>query len=71
MTTDTTEKGLEALIVAAMTGQAGDGAPVMGGEVRDPQTPYGGAGYVEGDPADYDREHAVDLVKLLEFLNNT
>ncbi|MFI5782701.1 type I restriction endonuclease subunit R [Nocardia sp. NPDC051570] len=26
------------------------------------------AGYAEGDPRDYDREHAVDLIKLLEFL---
>ncbi|TQE99652.1 MAG: type I restriction endonuclease subunit R [Spiribacter salinus] len=29
------------------------------------------AGYVEGDAADYDREHAVDLAKLLEFLATT
>ena len=71
MATDTTEKGLEALIVAAMTGQSRSGQPVAGGEVREPQTPYGAVGYVEGDPNDYDREHAVDLVKLLEFLNNT
>ena len=26
------------------------------------------AGYVKGDPQDYDREHAVDLAKLLQFL---
>ena len=26
------------------------------------------AGYVPGDPQDYDREHAVDLAKLLQFL---
>ena len=44
MTTDTTEMGLESLIVAAFINEAG---------------------YVEGSPNDYDRDHAVDLVKLL------
>ena len=29
------------------------------------------AGYVQGDPQDYDREHAVDLAKLLQFLSAT
>ncbi len=29
------------------------------------------AGYVQGDPKDYDREHAVDLAKLLHFLADT
>ena len=71
MATDTTEKGLEALIVAAMTGQTSLGSPVTGSEVREPQAPYGGAGYVEGDPDDYDREHTVGLNKLQEFLNKT
>ena len=45
--TDTSEKGLESIIVASL--------------VED-------AGYVQGDPQDYDREHAVDLAKLLQFL---
>lgn len=53
MSTDTSEKGLEALIVTTMTDQVTE------------------IGYVEGDPTDYDREHAVDLVKLMEFLNET
>ncbi|WP_022661738.1 type I restriction endonuclease subunit R [Paucidesulfovibrio longus] len=48
--TDTSEKGLESIIVASL--------------VED-------AGYVQGDPQDYDREHAVDLVKLLQFLAAT
>lgn len=30
-----------------------------------------GAGYVAGDPADFDRDHAVDLVKLIDFLRAT
>ncbi|MFE8033534.1 type I restriction endonuclease subunit R, partial [Thiohalocapsa marina] len=29
------------------------------------------AGYVQGDPQDYDREHAVDRAKLLQFLSAT
>lgn len=29
------------------------------------------AGYVQGDPKDYDREHAIDLAKLLEFVKAT
>lgn len=47
MTTDTTEKGLESIIVAFLVKEAG---------------------YVQGDPQDYDREHAVDLARLLQFL---
>ena len=48
--TDTTEKGLEALIVRSL--------------IED-------AGYLPGDPADYDREHGVDLPHLLAFLRTT
>ncbi|WP_448873233.1 type I restriction endonuclease subunit R [Desulfobulbus propionicus] len=48
--TDTSEKGLESLIVASLVTEAG---------------------YVQGDPKDYDREHAVDLAQLLHFLANT
>ncbi|MCI0437748.1 MAG: hypothetical protein L0177_01295, partial [Chloroflexi bacterium] len=43
----------------------------MGNAVREPGAPYGGAGYVQGDPADYDRDHAVDIAKLLAFLQAT
>jgi type I restriction enzyme R subunit len=48
--TDTSEKGLESIIVASLVEEAG---------------------YVQGDPQDYDREHAVDLAKLLQFLSAT
>ncbi len=47
MTTDTSEKGLESLIVRSLIDEAG---------------------YAAGDPRDYDRDHAVDLAKLLVFL---
>ena len=32
---------------------------------------YGGPRWIEGDPQDYDREHAVDLVQLTAFLQAT
>jgi type I restriction enzyme R subunit len=68
--TDTTEKGLESLVVAALTGHSGQAAPQVGA-VHEESASYGGAGYVEGDSADYDRDHVVDLVKLLLFLKAT
>ena len=49
-TTDTSEKGLETLIVNSLCSESG---------------------YEQGDPQDYDREHAVDLVKLLAFMKKT
>jgi len=48
--TDTSEKGLESLIVTSLVQEAG---------------------YVQGDSKDYDRDHAVDLAKLLQFLSAT
>ncbi len=48
--TDTTEKGLEALIVRSLIDEAS---------------------YLPGDPADYDREHGVDLAHLIAFLRAT
>ncbi|MDY0177121.1 MAG: type I restriction endonuclease subunit R [Lentisphaeria bacterium] len=50
MKTDTTEKGLESLIVASLVNEAG---------------------YIQGDPHDYDRKYAVDLAKLRQFLATT
>ncbi len=49
-TTDTSEKGLEALIVLSLIDEAG---------------------YVAGDSKDFDRDHAVDIVKLFGFLKAT
>ncbi len=48
--TDTSEKGLESIIIVSLVEEAG---------------------YVQGDPQDYDREHAVDRAKLLQFLSAT
>jgi len=69
-TTDTSEKGLENLIVAALTGRDSESAPVVN-TVGEETPTYGGAGYITGDPKDYDRDHAVDLAKLLAFLQAT
>ena len=49
MKTDTSEKGLESLIVGDMTD----------------------AGWILGDPTDYDREYAVDLTQLRAFFSAT
>jgi len=47
---DTSEKGLEALIVGSLVD---------------------GSGYVQSEPEDYDRDHAVDVVQLFNFLQAT
>lgn len=69
-TTDTSEKGLETLIIESLTGKSHpeESEP---SQVRDPEAGYGGAGYVEGAAADYDSDHAVDPVKLIAFLEKT
>ncbi len=67
MTTDTSEKGLESLIVAAMCGRPA-GAPPPAGVGAGPGALWGGTGWILGDWRDYDREHAVDLVQLTAFL---
>ena len=70
MKTGTTEKGLESLIVATMTGLPA--APASTDDfTHDPVAPYGGTGWLQGDPADYDREFAVDLAQLRAFLVET
>ena len=69
MTTDTTEKGLETLIVEAMTGAKVDPAQTDMG--KEPTALYGGTGWILGRWQDYDREYAVDLVQLTAFLNST
>lgn len=70
MKTDTSEKGLELLIVRAMTGRT---------ELLDPahratetSVPVaGGTGWLLGDTTHYDRSYAVDLVQLRGFLRAT
>jgi type I restriction enzyme R subunit len=55
MKTDTSEKGLESLIVATMTGDGGH-THLQTGTVKETSAGYGGSGWIAGDPSDYDRE---------------
>ena len=69
MTTDTSEKGLESVIVRHMTGT--DGLGVVQNRVAERPPPYGGTGYTAGSPLDYDRAHALDVAQLFAFLRVT
>lgn len=64
MSTDTSEKGLESLIVEAMTGLTSPLPEAVEG------TP-GGTGWILGHPKAYHRDYAVDLVQLRAFLEAT
>ncbi|MCS1407249.1 MAG: Type-1 restriction enzyme R protein [Verrucomicrobia subdivision 3 bacterium] len=69
MTTDTSEKGLEALICTALAGHPCD--PLEEGRTAEARTAYGGVGWSGGSPHDYDREYCVDLGQLAAFLHAT
>ena len=67
MTTDTSEKGLEALILRAMTGRTDVLVPAhMASESSVPVA--GGTGWLLGDASHYDRDFCIDLVQLRGFL---
>jgi type I restriction enzyme R subunit len=72
MKTDTSEKGLETLIMRHMTGvdgsSSGPSEPDMVGE----SAPHeGGSGWFAGRARAYDREFAVDVEQLFAFLKTT
>jgi type I restriction enzyme R subunit len=69
MTTDTSEKGLETLIMRHMSGT--DGLAVPPNSVADAAAHYGGTGYTAGSPQDFDRAHAFDVPQLFAFLRAT
>jgi type I restriction enzyme R subunit len=69
MTTDTSEKGLETLIMRHMTGT--DGLAALPNRVAERPPPYGGTGYTAGSAQDYDRAHALDVPQLFAFLRAT
>ena len=67
MTTNTTERGLEELIVRGMTGRTDVLVPAhVATEASVPVA--GGTGWLLGDAGHYDREYCVDLVQLRGFL---
>ncbi|MFN8545031.1 MAG: type I restriction endonuclease subunit R [Candidatus Binatia bacterium] len=70
MTTDTSERGLERLICTALTGSACDSGTAPANAVHERPAAYG-AGWICGDPNDYDREYCVDLAQLSAFLRAT
>ncbi len=70
MTTDTTERGLEELIVRGMTGRTDVLVPAhVATETSVPVA--GGTGWLLGDTGHYDPEYCVDLVQLRGFLMAT
>jgi type I restriction enzyme, R subunit len=69
MTTDTSEKGLESLIVRHMTGT--DGLAFAESTAARPPVPYGGTGYLASSPKDFDRAYALDVAQLFAFLRAT
>jgi len=69
MSTDTSEKGLETLIMRHMTGT--DGLAAQPNMVAERPPPYGGTGYTAGSAKDFDRAHALDVPQLFAFLRAT
>ncbi|CAN5875009.1 type I restriction endonuclease subunit R [soil metagenome] len=70
MKTDTTEKGLETLIMRHMTGTDGLAAGASG-FIAEAAPITGGNGWFAGSDAAYDREFAVDVEQLFTFLLQT
>ena len=68
--TDTSEKGLESLIVSELTGLPPE-QTTDASALREAPAAYGGAGYILGNDRDYDREYCVDLTQLHLFLETT
>ena len=69
--TNTKEIGLETLIFKSMTGLTGLPSPDGTTLHESPDVGYGGTGWRSGNPASYDREYALDLVQLRQFLEQT
>jgi type I restriction enzyme R subunit len=74
-TTDTTEKGLETLIMRHMTGEDGFAADV-GAEINESWDEIaagkvGSSGWLAGQPDQYDRAHCIDVAQLFRFLSST
>jgi type I restriction enzyme R subunit len=70
MKTDTSEKGLEALIVAQMTGMPA-AVPKAPGMEEGPEPFVGLHNWILGNPQEYDRAFTVDIAKLRAFLAAT
>jgi type I restriction enzyme R subunit len=75
MPTDTSEKGLETLIMRHMTGEDGifpDGGSVIQESPDEIAAVKAvGSGWYAGQPTAYDRAHCIDVVQLFAFLKAT
>ena len=75
MTTDTSEKGLETLIMLHMTGVDGLVSAPDGVAAETPDAisaaKADGSGWFAGHPKEYDRAHALDVPQLFQFLQAT
>src|SRR2546421_9831195 len=74
-TTDTSEKGLETLIMRHITGVdgllfAGDGTFAETPDALAAQK-AAGSGWLAGNPKDFDRAYSLDVPQLFEFLQDT
>lgn len=70
MKADTSEGGLEALIVADMTGTRA--VQPVAGAVREPSDALAALRYWQiGDPGDYDRAWTLDLLQFTDFIRST
>lgn len=69
MKTDTSEKGLEDLIIAGLTHSPA--TCIKSGVVHDGTAGYGAEGWILGSSSDYNRDYAVDLAQLTAFLSAT
>ena len=69
MPTDTSEKGLETLIMRHMTGS--HGLEVPNAVAKRPPSYSKGTGYIAGSAKGYDRAHALDVSQLFAFLRDT
>ncbi len=67
-TTDTSEKGLETLIVKYLTSNSDTASD---SKTLETSPEYAIGGYVQGRSEDFDRDHAVDIAKLQDFVGIT
>ena len=68
--TDTSEKGLETLIMRHMAGIDGLVEHLVDGTVAEKPLPDG-CGWIAGNPKDFDRAQAVDVAQLFSFLRSS
>jgi type I restriction enzyme R subunit len=69
MSTDTSEKALEACIERFLSGGVSEAVP--DGVMGEPKPDYASRGYLRGNASDYNAEFAIDEAKFWQFLEAT